>query len=290
MLLVMCGATASAQTVPGDDTATPQEPVWVGPARTVRLFPAGDVYPPYVADIHRPTTTVASAFYTHTRIEQSGAPRTFLASGGRLGVLRVDSSAPKGRAWQVSIDVGFDALFDSKYNNDVLGWDGNYGLTVTSASAGSRAAFRVGVLHQSSHMGDEYQERTGTPRTNYTREEVAVGADWRFRPGWRAYVDVGVAYLMRSEAQERGRWQTGVEAERKPTVFGGRMAWYAAADVSAMAERDWRFDVALQGGLLTRSSGRTHRLYVQWYDGRVPLGQFTQVSEASFSLGWKMDL
>jgi hypothetical protein len=95
---------------------------------------------------------------------------------------------------------------------------------------------------------------------------------------------------MRSEGQERLRWQSGVEYEAPPSVFGGRMAWYAAVDFSALEERDWRLDTAIQGGLVSRSGGHAYRLYVQWYDGRVTLGQFTAYSEAAFSLGFKLDL
>jgi hypothetical protein len=68
------------------------------------------------------------------------------------------------------------------------------------------------------------------------------------------------------------------------------MAWYGAADFSALEERDWRLDTALQGGLVTRSGGHVYRLFAQWYDGRVTLGQFIRYSEASFSIGLKVDL
>ena len=63
------------------------------------------------------------------------------------------------------------------------------------------------------------------------------------------------------------------------------MAWYGAVDFSALEERDWRLDTSLQGGLVSRSGGHAYRLFVQWYDGRVMLGQFTMFSEAALSLG-----
>ncbi len=81
-----------------------------------------------------------------------------------------------------------------------------------------------------------------------------------------------------------------MEYEAKATVFGGRMAWYGAADFSAMEERGWRLDTVLQGGLVTWSGGHSYRIFAQWSDGRVPLGQFTQYSEATLSVGLKMDM
>jgi hypothetical protein len=95
---------------------------------------------------------------------------------------------------------------------------------------------------------------------------------------------------MRSDDQDRWRWQSGLEYESRPSVFGGRMAWFGAVDLSALQERDWRLDTALQGGLVTRSRGHTYRFFVQWYDGRVTLGQFSHYTETGFSIGIKVDL
>ena len=254
------------------------------------LFPAGDVYPVYVADPHRPTSAVVESFFARSRIPNASSPRTFLAGGGHFGILRIDSQGARGRYWQVSIDAGFDAIFDSQYKNDGIGWDGNYGLTVTTASRGSPLGFKAALLHQSAHLGDEYAERTNSRRMNYTREELALGCTWRFQPRWRTYAEIGVAYLMRSDVQEPWRWQAGIEYEARPAVFGGRMSWYGAVDLSALEEREWRLDTALQGGLVTRSSGRAYRIFAEWYDGRVKLGHFSQYSEASFSIGFKVDL
>ena len=71
-------------------------------------------------------------------------------------MLRFGPARPEGRAWQVSIEAGFDALFDSGNRLDVVGWDGNYGLTVTTASS-SPLALKIALLHVSAHLGDEYQ-------------------------------------------------------------------------------------------------------------------------------------
>ena len=276
---------------PAEEPEAQRPLVWnPSPSRSVELFPAGELFPAYVADPHRPTNQIVSNFYTRTRIPEASSPRTMMAVGGRFGMLRVGQTTPGGRSWQVSLDAGIDALFDSQSKNDALGWDGNYGLTMTTIAKGSPYAIKVAVLHTSAHMGDEYQDRTGITRTNYTREEVAFAVARSMSPAWRVYGEFGIAYIMRSEEQRRGRWQGGVEYETKPTVFGGRMAWYAAGDFSGLQERDWRLDTSLQGGLVTRTNGLTYRIFAQWYDGRSTLGQFTKYAEASLSLGIKIDL
>ena len=277
--------------LPGQPVDEQKPPAWEATTTTtIHLFPPGEIYPPYVADPHRPTNAVVVGFYPRIRVPEASSPRTFLAGGGHIGVLRIESSAPGGRFWQVSIDAGLDALFDSQFKNDAIGWDGNYGLTVTTATSTSPLAYRVALLHLSAHVGDEYQERTNTERINYTREELALGLAWRFRPHRRAYGELAYAYLIRSDGQDRWRWQSGVEYQARPSVFGGRMAWYGAVDLSALEERDWRLDTSLQGGLVTRSAGHAYRIFAQWYDGRATLGQFSRYSEASFSIGLKLDI
>jgi hypothetical protein len=57
--------------------------------------------------------------------------------------VRIDDNGAGGRRWQVSIDAGFDAIFDAQYKNDGIGWDGNCGLTITTASRGSPRGFRA---------------------------------------------------------------------------------------------------------------------------------------------------
>lgn len=291
-VLGLACCTVSAQTVPAEGGAWPTEPppYAVTDDRSIRLFPPGDIYPVYVADPHRPTNAAAVGFYSRTEVNDTTSPRPSLAGGGRIGMVRFDSSAPGGRFWQVSIEAGLDAMFDSQHRNDAIGWDGNYGLTVTTAAAESTLGWKFAILHLSSHLGDEFAERTGALRVNYTREEAAVGVAWRFRPRWRAYGELGYAYLMRSEGQQRGRWQGGLEYEAPPAVFGDRMAWYWAVDLSAMSERDWRVDHSVQTGLVMHSSGHAYRLYAHWYNGRVPLGQFYQLTEASLAIGMRLDL
>lgn len=279
-------STAAAQSA--DDRQRPA--TWThSSGTTFRLFPSGDVYGVYVADPRRPTNTISVLVYPRVRIEQTRSPRTGLAAGGRFGILRIDSGTPGGRAWQVSIDAGLDALFDSQNKQDAIGWDGNYGLTVTTAS-GAPLSFKFAVLHQSSHLGDEYAVRTGRTRLNYTREEFALGVSWRLARRWRAYGETGVAYIRRYEGQEPWRAQGGIEYESRPVLAGGRFAWFGAAEFSGWEERAWRLDNAVKGGILTRVDGRTYRLGLGWNDGPPPLGEFYQVSEGWFTVGLWIDL
>ena len=106
-------------------------------------------------------------FYTRSEIPDTSGTRTMLKAGGRFGIVRWEAAPGGGRSWQLSLDAGLDAMFDSQNSLDNVGWDGNYGITLTTASA-SRFAYKLGILHCSSHVGDEYMERTGRgPGTRY---------------------------------------------------------------------------------------------------------------------------
>ena len=96
---------------------------------------------------------------------------------------------------------------------------------------------------------------------------MAFAIAWQPRPPLRLYGELGFAYLTRDANQQMGRWEGGVEYERRPRWLRDRAAWYAAADFAALQERDWRLDTALQTGLVARNHGRTYRFYLQWYDG-----------------------
>ena len=282
-------ATASMALAQQSSGQPQQDPTPVPFRDSLTLFPNGDVYSVYVADPHRPTNGVSESFTIGGGIPDTDSPLTQLATGGRFGVVRFAPATPGGRAWQLSIEAGFDALFDSQNKLDVVGWDGNYGLTVTTASS-SPLAWKFALLHVSSHIGDEYQARTGRERVNYTREEVSVGAAWRWSPHWRAYGETGVSYYGGDPALEPWRIQSGVEYESSLGVCSTRFACYAAADISSMQERSWRVDKTVSVGIVIQSVGRTSRIFIEWHDGRPTANEFFSDTIATLSLGLRVDL
>lgn len=250
------------------------------------LFPGEDIYSVYVADPHRPTNVIEETFIIGGGLPDTQSPLNHLGAGGRFGILRIGSPRPAGRSWQVSIEAGLDALFDSKNRLDVVGWDGNYGLTLTTSST-RPLAFKFAVSHVSGHLGDEYQDRTGRPRTNYTREEFSVGAGWRWFPRWRAYAETGVGYRRGNSMLQPWRLQWGAEYE---SVAGRRVGHYAAADLSAMQERGWRVDTTIEGGVVVRNAGRASRLFLRWHDGRPTASEVFRDSIGTFSFAFRIDL
>jgi hypothetical protein len=220
--------------------------------RKVTSFPSGDIYAAYVADPHRTGNGAMALFYTRTEIPDTSG------------------------------------TFDSQNSLDNIGWDGNYGLTLTTASA-SRLAYKLAVLHCSSHVGDEYIERTGRGRFGYSREELALGARYRIGPAWSAYAELGLAYKQLDDLQEPWRVQLGAEWQAERTQILGRFAWYGALDLQLWQERSFEPDVTIQGGLAAAGANRTWRFGVEYSHGRPPLGEFFQDTEARVTLGMWVD-
>ena len=261
----------------------------IGSGRALHLIPAGDLHAPYIADPHKPENAALAQHYTRSRIFDTTSERFALKAGGRFGLARLEPAQAGGRSWQLSIDAGLDFQVDSNHKQDAIGWDGSYGLTLTTANGGPWS-FKAAHIHTSGHVGDEYAERTGRKRIDYTRADLGFAAARRILRGSRAYAELGWAYHLLTEEQAAWRLQAGFEYESGRILFGGRCAWYAAADLQWMEERDWRLDTAIQGGIAARAGGRRFRLGLQYDDGRAPLTEFFENTEASWSLGIWIDL
>jgi hypothetical protein len=256
----------------------------------VVAFPDGRLYRPYLADPRRPGMGVALAFFAESGAADSGSPRPALQLGGSFGLVRFHPDGAPERGWQVSIEAGFYGQFDADHSLDNLGWDGIYGLLATSALAGGWG-LKLGMMHTSSHVGDEYAERTGRRRLGYTREEVVLGVSVPLSRAWRAYAEGAWGYVLRSEhLQQPGRLEVGAEFEAPGARQRRRGGLYAAADLAATEERDWRLDASAQLGWLFPSRDRTWRAGLAWRDGQVPIGEFFQDTESYGALGLWLDL
>jgi hypothetical protein len=282
------GPLGPAEAEEGEADGTPA--VHIGSGHTLLIFPPGDLYPQYIADPHRVGFGIQQMSFSETEIAESGDSRIGLKAGGRFGFVRIYPSNRVDRGWQLSIEGGFDAQFDLDHSYDNIGWDGNYGLLLTAAPVRG-LAFKLGMHHTSSHVGDEYAERTGRRRIDYTRHELAAGISWAMDEHWRYYAEAGWGYYLNNDdLQEPGRMQLGLEFEDAKSLWKRRLGWYVALDASAMEERDWRVDTSLQLGLVLRSGGRIWRLGIERYDGRPTIGEFFQDDETYIAMGLWLDV
>jgi hypothetical protein len=173
---------------------------------------------------------------------------------------------------------------------DNVAWEGIFGLQAVFIYH-EDIAWHFGTKHYSSHVGDEYMERTGRLRIGYTREEWLAGLAWNFKEYCTLYSDVAYAFSMGAkELQDYGRVQMGLQYE-KPSVFmDGKAGWYSAVDISAYEEDDWDENITFQLGYDLAIHDRRWRLGFEYYDGRSQYGEFFQNKDKYAGIGVWMDL
>ena len=183
--VVVHSRLVSAQEVaPGSPSQTPL--TWGTSVRTVELFPAGDVFPVYAADPHRPTNQLGEAF-----LQPGPDSRDRFASDAPLSRWAV-RHAPRcvvlaGRtilANQPRCRTGRRIRFAIQERRHRLGWqlwpDGHDRIRRFPF------AFKVALLHTSSHLGDEYEAREQDCHASTT-----PGRNVRLRPPGRPLNEQG---------------------------------------------------------------------------------------------------
>ncbi len=256
------------------------------------LFPAGRIYDPYIADPLRPGFSLMRMGIMDSDIPDAGKSRYNFMLGGQYGFLKLRHSDFPGMAVQLDIYGAFLGQFDLGNSTDNIGWDGLYGLMVTW-TGGDGLSLKLAMQHDSSHVGDEYAERTGRLRINYTREEIVFGLSYRFPEYFRVYSEAGYGHDLRNtELQRSWRVKGGIEFEAPDRFFNGRLGYYAAVDLSSTEEMDWKADVTLQAGVVfpVRRSSHTVRIGPIYRNGRSVIGEFFQHKEEWWGMGMWIDI
>lgn len=253
------------------------------------VFPKADFYPHYIADPLRSQMTLMGAGVAASEIPETGDSRMILRLGGRFPLFRRHPDGDLQRGIQLDFEGGFFGHFDVDHNLDNIGWDGLFGL-VLSWKPTPDLGFRVGRLHDSAHVGDEYAERTGRVRVGYTREEWVVGASWRVAPAWLLYAEAGFAPDV-DDPQQESRLQVGGQWAGRSRFWDDHASWYAAVDLRAYEETDWHPRSAVQVGILwpLGEGSRRYRFAVEVIDGPSVLGEFFLDDETTIGLGWYFD-
>jgi hypothetical protein len=289
-MTVSATAFATSTEPPGkqDDT----DGFAVGANRRGVFSPGSDIYPRYIADPLRPMISLKRVWITRNEIFATGDIQYIFRLGGRYGFLRVHPNGNRDRGFQLDLGGAFMGIFDSENSLDNIGWDGLYEVLISWGN-GEGFAVQGGIKHTSSHVGDEYAERTGRSRINYTREEYMLGLSRELFEHWRMYGEAGYAYDLRNEAlQDDWRVQGGLEVEDDSRFFSGNGGYYAAVNVTSYEESDWKLDTTVQAGLVfpIERLARNYRIGLEYRRGRSLVGEFFQFRETSIGIGLWMDL
>ncbi len=144
---------------------------------------------------------------------------------------------------------------------------------------------RLALHHVSSHLGDEFLERTGRSPISTSREGVELLLGARPLPDLRLYGGPGL--LLRSTAGlDPGSFRLGAEWGRDAGRPGGSGP-YAAAELFAWEEHGWEPVLALEAGL---AFGGRYRLALIAGAGPSRAEQFFRQDETLWGLSLGADL
>jgi len=194
-----------------------------------------------------------------------------------------------GIRWEFGLQAGVFALFDLDADSyDLINADYRVSLPVSARWQALSGTFRI--LHQSSHLGDEFLLRgRAEDRENLSYEKVdgLLSLDLPF--GSRLYG--GGGYLVHKNPSDLEPWsaQGGLEWVCPTGFADGLLFPVAAVDIQSEEENDWDLDVSAKAGLQLGQRGRENssrlQLTLEYYQGHSPNGQFYNELIESIGLG-----
>jgi hypothetical protein len=287
LVFVATVSTVKAEEVQKENDSTSSFSNW-----RFEFGPGGQLYPVYIANPIRPQMGIATAYFSESDIPNAGGERFIIRLGANVGFLRFSPIDKPDSGFQLNVEAGFIGAFDIENSLDNIGWDGLYGALI-SWSNGRGFAAQTGIKHVSSHVGDEYAERTGRKRISYTRGEYVLGLSLAGQKYWRVYGEGGYANDQRNkQLQEPWRLEAGLEFQDPQRFWDNRFGWYVATDFNWYQESDWSTDFTMQAGLIVvrEQLFRTFRFGLEYRNGRSVLGEFFFRNETYISLGLWCDL
>ena len=180
--------------------------------------------------------------------------------------------------WELGLQAGVFAIFDLDADSyDLINAD--YRVSLPVFMRWHPLSGMVRILHQSSHLGDEFILRgRADERENLSYEKVdsLMSLDLPF--GSRLYA--GGGYLVHKNPSDLDPWsvQGGLEWVCPYGFWDGLLHPIAAVDLQSEEENDWGLDVSAKAGvqLGSREGSITNRLQLtlEYYQGHSPNGQF----------------
>ncbi len=247
-------------------------------------------YPSYLADPRRPRMHMGVGA-TGTDIPETSSGLINLDAGTRVTLLKMQRGSDGANEFSLDVEGALFTRFDLIRGLDNYGWDGRYGIYAAWDWSDTIMA-RFGHRHISSHLGDEYMENTGTPRFNYTRNDLRMGWGIQAADGMLFYVEPSWAWYLGNDRLKKWIIEGGYQYQGPYTAWKDSMAWYGGIHIASFQENGWNPSVSCQVGVkLKRDPKQTIlRFAVEGYAGRAVLGEFAlDYNEAYLSAGFFFD-
>ncbi len=249
---------------------------------TTTVFPIGELFEPLVADPKEPQFSVG--FHKANSSGRLGRFNAAVVSyGEHFGLIRWQENSTN--SWQLSVVGAVFAQFNmDAHSKDLINADYTIGLSSTHHDG--EASYRLRVLHQSTHLGDEFLLSASAPdRINYSLEAMDFTAAYQWS-NYRIYGGAGYLLNVEPTSLDRVAIQLGTDFHSSSYTLGnGYMT--GGIDLSAYQGDDWKTNTTVKLGLefgRPGSGSRRIRIMLEGYDGKVPFGQFYDVSIKSYGI------
>jgi hypothetical protein len=264
-----------AEPAPGSEATAPLPP---GEKR-LTLFPRGGLlYDPYLAAPRQSRTAVKLQFPlgdgSNVRIENT--------IGGVTSLARWTTEAEPDSGTEVQVEAAVFARFDLHERYDFEASDWRFGFPIVRREGD--LAWKLHLYHMTSHLGDEYMERTGARPIDYHLEAAAAGLSWDASDGGRIYGEAEAA-IYTGGPTGSGRFQVGYEWVGRKWSTG--LSPFFAVDVQARKEQDWTLNKVVALGL---AYGTHIRLGLEYYHGKDTQTQLMDERVRWLALGITLDI
>jgi hypothetical protein len=246
-------------------------------------LPGTLLWEPPLANLHEPRMFVIpnSLQNAHTR-------KTIdTAIGGDIGLLRITPDCDPAHGFQQD----FFAVVFSRFADDRTDTANDFRFGAPLTFACGDWSGKIGYEHTSTHLGDDFIRLSGQSKQGLIRDEIVLGAAYRFWNQLRIYGQFGYALSMSSpEGKKPSRFDWGIEWSQQQNT-GWRGQPYAAFDMELREEQDFHPNLSTQLGWQWRGNGNipSFRMAVEYYDGKSPYGQFFRDREEWVGFGVFID-
>lgn len=265
-----------------DAAAVPPSSV---PLLTSQWLPRGLLFEPLHAD---PRWTHFALVYQ--RLTSSGGLLSDGVTASLGGTVSIYRSRPQGTAqWEVGFQAGSFSLFNltsKSGSNDIMNTD--FVVALFHSYRNGKFSSFIRYIHQSSHLGDEFSQHTGTQRLEVGHDRVDVKVSYDVAEWLRIYGGGGVLVRQAPDGVGYGTFQGGVELTGTQTYWHGRLRPVAYADLQFHERTGWSYGHSLMAGVQFenfRLDQRAVQLLLQQFSGPFPDGQFYTQKAHSIGLG-----
>ncbi len=255
--------------------------------RLARLLPDASLAPIIKADPRAPAVGAKLV----TVVSAASAFGTGLEGEAQLGhslPLWMISGESADRAVVLGIQGGvFGRFAMTSEERELITSDWMFALPLYVWHGNTWLRFRY--RHFSSHLGDEYIEKTAAERLDYTRDAFGVLVYKGVVRGVGVYAGGDVAFNVDPSDAKRFAVQGGIELTGETAT--GRSPFFAGVDVYLDQDSSWKPRVNIQAGIAVPANNRRRlRFQAELLFGPSPQGEFHRLEETLLTLGVGFDL